>query len=449
LEGERSSPAGGPGADHHDPMERGSSMSTHFAGSRFLNERRQRRLAGDSDGAPALPSAAGKSPAARPSTPSTVNKNPMSAALPPSHFPVRKALSRRLWKHWGIAFLGLACLAGILFAQEAAETHAERLGPGFVRLFDKTPGRATTFFNAMMVMLSGQLALFIWWVRSRNPQAKRRIWPWVAGAAFGAALCMIADAHLALSETICWIWARDIWKKEVLGWMAPLALAAAALLVALQGSMRGCRSGLTMIWLGAVSGGVWCALRLDFEIHPLVTPYADMALAGTAMLGNLCVFMAMLFQARSAAYEPAQVGATRRTRFGLRLPGLRMPRFNLRSKTSAPTSKTSAVKARTAAPAQKSDAARQAAKPQPAASKPSLQAQPKPVETAREQHRSSAPQPHIATQAARRDAAPDDDDDDDDDDHIDPALLRGLSKRDRRKMRKQYRDQQREERMQA
>ena len=73
-------------------------------------------------------------------------------------------ISSRLWKLSGIGLLALAVGAGILTAGAEVPLRGAEFGPGFVRLFDLASGDAVRYYNSLLMLLSGQLALLICWM---------------------------------------------------------------------------------------------------------------------------------------------------------------------------------------------------------------------------------------------------------------------------------------------
>src|SRR5579872_7370008 len=134
-----------------------------FAGSRSLDERRRRRLATESEeGLTEAP------PAPAPRRTSTA-KSP-SKSRGPGHFPLRKIVSSKLWKHSIVGLCGLLLAGGLLVSGWAAHVNPARLGPGFVWLFDLSAARFVRSYLSTAMLLSSQLALLIWWLRSQSLQ---------------------------------------------------------------------------------------------------------------------------------------------------------------------------------------------------------------------------------------------------------------------------------------
>ena len=114
-------------------------MAAQFAGSRSLDERRRRRLATESDEAASEPIVA-PIPRRIPAAKAPIKQRG------PSHFPLRKAISSRLWKHAGVALLGLGLSVGILAGGFAAQTHPARLGPGLTWFLDLSAARLVRWY---------------------------------------------------------------------------------------------------------------------------------------------------------------------------------------------------------------------------------------------------------------------------------------------------------------
>src|SRR5579863_663789 len=117
-----------------------------FAGSRSLDERRRRRLAVESDEATAETLSTPLPKRAAPAKSPTKTRGP-------SHFPLRKVISAKLWKHAGVACIGLLLAAAILVAGWAAEIHGARLGSGIVRLCNLREPRLVVWFISVALLL--------------------------------------------------------------------------------------------------------------------------------------------------------------------------------------------------------------------------------------------------------------------------------------------------------
>jgi len=279
-----------------------------FAGSRSLDERRRRRLATESD--ESAPEAA----AATAALPRRASSSKGPAKLRgPSHFPLRKVISARLWKHAGLALLGLLLAGAILTGGWAAETYAQRLGPGLVRLFDLSTARLVRWYVSCAIFLASQLALLVWWLRSQSLQdfnGRYRGWACCAVLGFLAAFAVQTDALRAWTQTVDWLWHFDVRNKQAWSWMAPAVLCGIPAWRFLHREMRDCRLSLTLLWLAMLFGATLAALAVCGPM-PFPALSARLVQCGVAMLAAQCLFLSFLFHARHAIYISVEPPAER------------------------------------------------------------------------------------------------------------------------------------------
>ena len=399
-------------------------MTASFAGSRSVDERRRRRLATESDD-PTFENdlTISEEPPAS-AVADDVSRQPAAA-----HFPLRKVISQKLWKHWAVAFLCLAFGAGFLYCGYRAADLGEKLGPGFARLFDLSNGPVFRCYRSVLMILAGQLALLVFWARSGSLQdfaGRYRLWVWVAGAWFWFAFCTASSAHHAWSESVLWLWDAPLRHRETLCWLIPATVMGAGLLWMLHRDMRDCRSSLSMLWLAAGLLLTACAQTLLTNVswNELIQP-------AVAMGGVLCLFTSMLLHARYVIYQSAEPPPLRPLRLPIRLPRIRLPKLRLRSHKraqnrsvdSADHNKSPSSTTRTKARAKTNSRAPKVTASEPATDQPTAEQRPK-------DSRKTA-EPAESTREIRFDEPPD------------GELLKGLSKRERRRLRKQWREQER------
>ncbi len=400
-------------------------MTTRFAGSRSLDERRRRRLAAESNN----PDLNNDLPVSEDS-PARADADDFSQQSAAVQFPLHKVISQKMWKHWAVAFFGLALGAGILYCGHHAADLEEKLGPGFARLFNLSSGPVFRCYRSILLILSGQLALLIFWARSRSLQdfaGRYRLWVWVAGAWFWFAFSTASGAHHAWSESVVWLWwDAPLRNRTTLCWLIPAVLLGAELLWMMHRDMRGCRSSLSMLWLAA-------GLLLTAGVQTLLTDvgWSELTQPAVAMGGVLCLFTSMLLHARHVIYQSAEPPQRRPFRLPIRLPRIRLPKLRFRSHKRTQNlsvvgadnndSPSSAIKTKTQVKAD-------AAAPKVAASEPTA------GQPATKKKAKVRPKTTESTEAMREiclDRRPDEE------------LLKGLSKRERRKLRKQWREQKR------
>ncbi|HUG91052.1 MAG TPA: hypothetical protein VML55_09475 [Planctomycetaceae bacterium] len=269
-------------------------MSTRFAGSRHLDERRRRRLAVESD------EAAPDSAAPRDEAAAAIAR---ARARTLRHFPLRKLISSRRWKLWGVLFalslLGAAAVAGsTLAAQPAGEwppAAAALLSPA---------GPVARTFSGTLLFIAAQTAVVIWWARSRSLHdfgGRYRVWLWASATLVMWAFCHATAAHVTLGETAQWLWPLDVPSGATVYWLVPAVVWLLALLRGVDREMSECRSSRACLWLGVAALAAAAALAVgpSFELRNIERASLDM---GVAVLGHLLILAALVHHARHVIY---------------------------------------------------------------------------------------------------------------------------------------------------
>jgi hypothetical protein len=282
---------------------------TGFAGSRSLDERRRRRLATDSDTVPL-------ETVAEPVPRRVATQRPKQSRRGPAHFPLRNVISIRYWKLALVILCATAAGAGVLFGGWAATIYGEQLGPGFVMLFRLDAARLVRGFATIGFLLAGELALLIGWARSQSLQdfnGRYRSWVLCAVVAFVAALGLETQLGAALSATAGWLWSEPFWHKESLCWLIPAAICGLFAHAYAVREMRDCRLSLSFAWLAALLACATAALVLS---RPLALPDPQPRLfeCGLALGSVVCLFASLTFHARHVVYVCVDPPAIRPSR---------------------------------------------------------------------------------------------------------------------------------------
>ena len=459
-------------------------MTARFAGSRTLDERRRRWLAAN-EMEQAAKSAGTGSPKPR------AAEEPVPAQARITQFPLRKVISPKGWKVASVAFLAFLLGAGILALGSGRVPVAPWLEPAWSRLYESQGVKLPRLFQAALLMASGQLAMLIWWGRSRSLRdfdGRYRVWLWSAALAMFAGWSLLGDWHWAFSDTICGLWSARFPMREVVCWMFPAGLVAGILWRKLRLDICDCRWSTCFFWLAAVSLAGACVIRL--EIDRTAWPVEIKQLAGDSleMLASVSLFVSFLAHTRFVLHISPEPPEVRRSlwakliagvivllrklpkpRFKLAFPWKRkakkqQPKADKSTKTAVQSSEKTSAKEQpadkkepAAAQTRKTDRGKQATQsaksevPKPAkpvASAPAMKvenqgkpAEPKlppstsaknPEPAANEQKAEPAPAKSPAAEPKLRV-----------DDPLDAEMLKGLSKKERRRLRKQHRESQR------
>jgi hypothetical protein len=314
-------------------------MGARFAGSQRLGDRRRRRLAVETDDTSAaggwndpLPAPEGSSRTAegahtaQPLTQREDHSLDLAAA---------KVVPREWWKY---VAAGMACVAittGILVAGWHASDLATALGPGVEGLFTLPAARVAKWFSSLLLSVAGQLALFIWWARSRSDkdfEGRYRLWIRVTCVWLTLGACVSTDAHRALRETLRFIWPEISGGTATLGWLVPVWVVGMAILIPLAREMRGCRWSRSLLLLGA--GLYLAAAGLDAELENLLTPSVRQVLLEAALLaGHQSMLFSMWLHARHVLHCTVDPAIPSKSRWQIPRPHFRLPRLSRKRNT--------------------------------------------------------------------------------------------------------------------
>jgi hypothetical protein len=306
-------------------------MSIRFAGSRFVHERRRRRLAQECGGVSVVPA----------DEDCAHSLGGSDGDLPPDggpgSTPVCSIIRPQLWVHWTITLLCLAAWAGMIYLGDLAE----RTDFGLRDILGLRSGRVTTFFSTLMLLWAAQLALLIYWYRrkSRNDFAGRyRMWLWIGGMLQFLLVVTATRAHRPFSQYMQRIWPLDVPLYDLLCWLVPVATLALAMYRLLRIELKRHRSGKLLLSVAGLSATIAGATLIVGPLLPV--RLRDLLEIGSATLAHLALATALLMHARYVVHisneVPRRERATRRAMAALRtlfaylpLPRIRRPQISL------------------------------------------------------------------------------------------------------------------------
>lgn len=284
-------------------------MAARFAGSRHLDERRRRRLAGEQDAAAqSRPSA--ENSCSRPAVSSAPRASRDAASRPirGRRFPLRRIISPRLWKHAAAGLFAFALAAAVVWAGWHAGRIGRRLGPAAEAFFALPGGRAAAGCGGLLMLASALLALMIYFVRSRSRAdfaGRYRVWAWTAAIAFFAGVTILTGLHRVWARTLAFVLHLDVGSAETWFWLAPLLGCTSVLLRDLQVDMRRCRASGALLclailgWTSAVVQSLGYGIGLDDRVHAA-------AVAGLTLFGHWSLFTGLLLHARFVLFVSSE-----------------------------------------------------------------------------------------------------------------------------------------------
>lgn len=268
-------------------------MSGRFAGSGSLDERRRRRLATRRVDQAHIPESAATSEA-------DLHEVVEDQSFDPSCVMLSDLAPSDVWKPTAVITAAMLLAVGMVVASHDPGLRAGQFGEAVAHFFDLGHGQAIRFLSIATLISAAHLALVISTVRSRSPRDFRgrfRIWRFAAVLFVGAAVLVGTDLHLVFSDLIHqWSGVTyDGWTR--LNWLVPFALVAAVITWKLWIDMSLCRSSQLFLGLAVVSAG---ALMASDQITQY-TGYAHVALIGQLAVG-VSLFAAMVLHMRFVSH---------------------------------------------------------------------------------------------------------------------------------------------------
>jgi hypothetical protein len=279
-------------------------MAARFAGSRSLDERRRRRIAGTGEGDATHPDVP-----TRPHTDSATSSGGDYTPRSRRRLPLQRIIPAQLWKHVFAAGIVLIAGVGIVVLDHASPRIAQTLGPAAGEFVSVRSGLLLPFYCSMLLAAAAQLALLIWWVRSRSRSdfsGRFHIWRWAAAAGFLLAAAVVLDLHVVWSRTLIWRLRLDFAHCETLCWLAPAVGCGSVLIRDLLADMRNCRSGSSFLWLAVLSWGTSVFLQLGGGGMLHEETSRTLVVWAAAAFGYYSLFVGLLLQARFVLFKSAE-----------------------------------------------------------------------------------------------------------------------------------------------
>ncbi len=282
-------------------------MSAGFAGSASQDDRRRRRLLTDPSGEDA------GSVRFAPGRPESTRNH---------RFPLRHIVQYKAWRVWLTAALLFLLGGAVVYLSWLAER--SDLGPGFARLCNPHSG---TLFPALcggLLLMGSQLTCLIGWARGRSLTdfgGRFRVWRTIGGFLFLLSAGVVLQGDRALSETLDWAGVARPWSLDALDWLVPVGTISLFLVWCSDRELRVSTIARTHLWLGFLTISGACAVAAMESTNTPILVQRALLLAGLWLYG-----MSLLWFARHVLYFSAEPAALpKRDLFGW-LKFLRLPR---------------------------------------------------------------------------------------------------------------------------
>jgi len=318
-------------------------MDARFAGAQRVAERRRRRLAieGEEPGTAQPASLAAKR------VDGAAGEDGRHAVSPLPALPLATIVPRAWWKHAAVdillALVALALSAGAARLQQVAAA----LGGEAASMLQPSNPVLARWYSGTLLLLTGQMALLVWWARSQSAKdfsGRYRFWLRAAGCWLALNLCAATGLHKALAETVANGLPVEYQRHGMALWWVPTAIVAMTMAAGLRKEVRLCRPAKWLMCLGAACYAAASAVLWQprWSVEGVSPPVATM---GLAMLGHVCLLSGVWAFARHVIHVSADPPAILKRR--MCIP---RPHFRLKGRKQAPAHD-EAVHQQTSAPA--------------------------------------------------------------------------------------------------
>jgi hypothetical protein len=281
---------------------------TRFTGSQRVDERRRRRLAVESEITEAPFASAPRKSAGRRAAGATPFR---PAEFIRGDCPVLCLIPPQLWKHLLAAGVGVLFAAGLLACGHHEAAWVSKIGPGVSRLCSLSRGALFDWYSEALLVGASQMALLIWWARSRSLKdfaGSYHIWGWAAALWLTLSLCLATGAHRAWSEALVFLWPSELKGHETFCWLAPAVLVGNWLLIRLRQEMHACRGSRWVFVAAALlyAGAAIVHLRSESVGRLIGGDLTLLLLDGLLLSGHLSLLLSMALHARHVLYITAE-----------------------------------------------------------------------------------------------------------------------------------------------
>jgi hypothetical protein len=307
-------------------------MSARFAGSQRVGDRRRRRLAVEADGG-------GDHSNLRQDILAPVGQTRLvdrphvdtapAAELTAAQFPITQIIPIERWKYAvaGVAVLTLS--GGLAVAGWLATNLSGAAGPAIARILAPVNGPATKWFSSLLLVLSAQLAVLIWWARSQSlKDFEGRYWLWTRAAAIWLAFsgCIALDVGQAAVDVLRHFRPNLSLGYSALAWLIPACTIGFSIARGLYREMSGCRASRVLFgtamacYVVAAGCDLGAASALETQIQALLVQVG-------LLTGHASLFFSMWVHARHVVHCSPDPAQSKKSKWRIPRPHFPMPKF--------------------------------------------------------------------------------------------------------------------------
>jgi len=220
-------------------------MAMRFVGARLLDERRRRRLAVD-QGADEMTDETSVADDEQ-----TSEKQPARPAI----LSIRSLVPRSGWSVLGWSLLLLAACDVVIAAAWFQPSIPEQIRGPYSLVFGIGSAPAATWMASGLLLVAAQLSLVIGWVRGHcltDFDGRYRAWTRVGVSWLVLAGVVGTGAHQSMAQMlVAQFGFETVWQREILLWLLPLGALVASVAWVMDGEMKTSRTARLLMWTSA------------------------------------------------------------------------------------------------------------------------------------------------------------------------------------------------------
>ena len=284
-------------------------MALRFAGARWLGERRRRRLA----------SGEGASESMDESVTTSQGRAGTAGKARPAVLSLRNVVPRRAFLLLGLLLSVSLVVAGIVAGAWYEAWGAGFAGSGYLRLLGLEQGRMAVWTTSAFLLLAAQLSLVIGWVRSYSLtdfDGRYRAWKRIAISWIVFAVVVGTQAHASLSQALVTQFKFEgIWQKEIFCWLLPIGILVAGVAWMMDGELKTSRTARLLLWSAVVASLAGTVVVLEpVQLQVLTPRLLALLRMGTLLAAAGLLIQALLVFLRHVVHVSPEPAARRRRR---------------------------------------------------------------------------------------------------------------------------------------
>jgi len=185
----------------------------------------------------------------------------------PATLSIRSIVPRSGWAvlAWSLLLLG-ACDA-VIAAAWFQQSIPEQFQAPYSVVFGLSSATAATWMAGALLVVAAQMALVIGWVRGHcltDFDGHYRAWTRVAISWLVIAGVVGTGAHQPMSQMLLAQFGFEtLWQREILSWLLPLGALVASVVWVMDGELKTCRTARMMMWISASTATAGLVLVLE------------------------------------------------------------------------------------------------------------------------------------------------------------------------------------------